>query len=283
MRHAKVAGKFYPENKDELKRQTDKFFSSLDVASQKPRNLRAAIVPHSIYAYSGKCASFVYSLIKNTSFDSFIILGTNHSSLGSRFSLSIEDFETPFGNVENDIEIIEQMVTLAREEDIDLEVDENSHKYEHSIEVQLPFLQSVQKNFKIVPVLVSNPSIEEINKFASILSRLIEKSGKKIFVLASSDFTHYGLNYGFLPFLDDIRENLYAFDEKIILSILKLDVNNFIEKTKDSSVCGRSAIACLVQFAKLLNLKVEKLCYYTSGDVIDEWDSVVGYASIGFS
>lgn len=281
MRHAIVSGQFYPSSRSELEKQMAKFFSNLEVSSLKQRDIKLAIVPHAGYVFSGKCASFVYKLLKESSFETFIILGTNHSNLGSSFSLSIEDFETPLGVVESDIQVIEDIMTRAGQEDVDIEVDENSHKYEHSIEVQLPFLQFVQKKFRVVSILVKETKISEIDKFAKILASVI--NNKKIFVLASSDFTHYGSNYGFVPFTDNVRENLYELDSGIIDSILTLDGKKFLKQTENSTVCGKSSIACLIELAKLLKLKAEKLCYYTSGDVLDEWDSAVGYASIVFS
>lgn len=281
MRHAIVSGQFYLGNSLELQKQIDKFFSSLEVASLKQRNIKLAIVPHAGYTFSGKCASFVYKLLKGMEFDTFILLGTNHSGLGTGFSLSIEDFDTPLGVVESDIEIIENIITRAKEEKLDLEVDESSHKYEHSLEVQLPFLQTVQKKFKIIAILVKETKITEIEKFAKIIVEMM--AGRKVFVLASSDFTHYGSSYNFLPFYDNVRENLYNLDKDIINTILKLDTRSFLDKAGRSTVCGSSSIACIIEIAKNLKLKAEKLCYYTSGDVLDEWDSAVGYASIVFS
>jgi AmmeMemoRadiSam system protein B len=280
MRHAQVAGQFYPSEKEELRKMINKLFSSLEVASLKSRDIKMAIVPHAGYAYSGKCASFVYKLLEKQEFETFIILGTNHSGLGSKLSLSIEDFETSLGQVSSDMEIIEEIITRAVDEKLDVSVDENSHRYEHSIEVQLPFLQLVEKKFKIVPILVKELEFDEIQKFAKILAEIIR--GRKIFLLVSSDFTHYGASYGFMPF-KDVRENLYKLDGEIISSILKLNTKAFYDKSSRSTVCGKDAVACVVEAAKILKLKPEKLCYYTSGDVLDDWDVAVGYASLVFS
>jgi len=285
MRHAIVSGKFYPADKNELEKQVAKFFSSLDVASTKlkeDKEIKAAIVPHAGYAFSGKCASFVYNLLRNGEFGSFIILGTNHSGLGSKISLSVEDFDSPLGLVESDIELIEKILIKAKKNNIEMEVSEDAHKYEHSIEVQLPFLQSVNKNFKIVPVLLRDLGIKEIEKFAKLISDVIKQEKKKIFVLASSDFTHYGKSYGFVPFRENIRENLYNLDDKAIQAILKLDADDFYVQSRKTTICGSQAISCLIFIAKNLKLTGEKLCYYTSGDVSDDWDMAVGYASVVF-
>lgn len=283
MRHAIVSGKFYPESKEELKKQIDGFFSQLEIASLKQREIRAAIVPHAGYVFSGKCASFVYRLIKNQEFDCFIILGTNHSGLGSKVSMSVDDFDTPLGAVESDMGVMEDILIKAKKENFNIGVDEEAHKYEHSIEVQLPFLKSVQKKFKIVPILLRDLSIKELEKFGKILSDIIKASQKKIFVLASSDFTHYGRAYGFSPFTENIKENLYNLDDKAIQAIIRLDAEEFYVQSRKTTICGSQAIACLITIAENLKLTAEKLCYYTSGDVLGKWDNVVGYASLVFS
>ena len=285
MRQAIVSGKFYPSKPDELKKQIEKFFSNLEVASTKikeNKQVKMAIVPHAGYAFSGKCASFAYKLIKDTDADVFIILGTNHSGLGNKISFSIDDFDTPLGIVESDMEIIEEMIIKAKKENFDVSVDENVHRYEHSIEVQLPFLQSINKNFKIVPVLLRDLNLPEIKKFSKIISTIIKSSRKNIFIISSSDFTHYGSSYNFVPFRENIKENLYNLDSKIINAILKLDSDEFYVLSRKTTICGSQSILCLIEIAKNLKLKSEKLCYYSSGDVVDEWDNCVGYASIVF-
>jgi hypothetical protein len=201
--------------------------------------------------------------------------------MGPKFSLTIDEFETSLGAVDCDMEILEEMMLKGSK--LDIGVDENSHRYEHSIEVQLPFLQMIQKKFKIVPVLVRDLDMDDIRNFGKILAEIVRKGKKEVFILVSSDFTHYGRNYGFVPFVDDISENLYELDGKIISKILEQDVQGFLDEAGKSTICGKDAIACLIEASKILKLKAEKLCYYTSGDVSEDWDSAVGYASIGFS
>lgn len=286
MRHAVVEGQFYPSKKDELRKMIDEYFSSLEIASQKDREIKAGIVPHAGYAFSGKCAAFLYHLLRNNKFDTFVMLGTNHSGLGDNLCFSIEDFDNSIGKCECDLELTEELLVEIKKTPIKTGVDENAHKYEHSIEVQLPFLQIVQKGFKIVPILVKDLSIKEIEKIGNIISLMIKnkaKEGKRIFVLASSDLTHYGRGYGFLPFADNVRENLRELDGKAIDAILNLDVEKFYGEARRSTICGGMPVSLCLQIAKNLRLHAEKLCYYTSGDVTGKWDNVVGYASIGFS
>ncbi len=285
MRHAVVEGQFYPADKTALRKMIEDFFSRLEIVSIKDKPIRAGIAPHAGYIFSGKCAAFLYKQLRNSEFDTFIILGTNHSGLGEKITFSIDDFDNVFGKVESDMEIIEELLINGKRNKFDIGVSEEAHKYEHSIEVQLPFLQLTCKNFKIVPVLVRDLSIIEIQKLGKIISDIIkekEKKGKKIFILASSDFTHYGRNYGFVPFSDNVKDNLYNLDGSAIDKILELDVEGFYGKARQTTICGFNAVSVAVSVAKNLGLKAEKLCYYTSGDVLNKWDNAVGYASIGF-
>jgi len=285
MRKAVVAGQFYPEDKNELRKMIDGFFSNLQVSSVADKPIRAGIAPHAGYVFSGKCAAYLYRMIKNQKFDTFIILGTNHSGMGENVCFSISDFETPLGIVETDMGLVEDLLVQIKKLNVKSGVSEEEHKYEHSIEVQLPFLQQSAKNFKIVPVLLRDLSIKHVESLGRIFSSVIkqqEKSGKKIFVLASSDFTHYGKGYRFLPFTDHVKENLYKLDGEAIDSILKLDVEGFYGKSRTTTICGGNSVSVCVEIAKSLKLSAEKLCYITSGDVSGKWDNVVGYASIGF-
>jgi MEMO1 family protein len=284
MRRAQVAGQFYPSNAEVLRKQIDNLLSNLDVSAIKlegNKNIRAVIVPHAGYIFSGKCAAFAYRLFSKEKVDTFIILGTNHSGLGSKISLSVEDFETPLGVVETDILVIEKMIKKAEGSNIDLTVDEKAHKYEHSIEVQLPFIQSISKS-RIVACLLRDMEEKDAHIFGKIISDIVKEKGKKIVVLASSDFTHYGPSYNFLPFQDNVKQNIQNLDNKVIEKILNLDVSGFFQETRKSTICGKDAISVLIETSRNLNLKAEKLCYSTSGDVTEDWKNVVGYASIAF-
>lgn len=285
MRQAVVEGQFYPADKTVLKKQVEKFLSSLDVSSIVKKDFKAGIVPHAGFDYSGRCAGYLYKHLEGRNIDTFIILGTNHSGLGNKISFAIDDFDNCLGTVECDMEVIEELLIKTKHGKLDVGVNEDSHKYEHSIEVQLPFLQVTCQNFKIVPILLRDLSILEIQKVGKIMSDLVKeqgKHGKQVFVIASSDFTHYGKAYGFAPFKESLRDNLYNLDGNAIDKILALDVEGFFGAARLTTICGFNAIAVLVSCAKNLGLKAEKLCYYTSGDVVNKWDNVVGYASIGF-
>ena len=262
MRHAIVAGKFYPENKAELKRQLESFLKI-----NKNEKVKAVIVPHAGYFFSGKCAGKAYSLLPAS--ENYIILGVNHSGIGQDIAISLENWETPLGKINNDVKLGREIL-----KELGIERDETPHKIEHSIEVQLPFLQVSQKNFKIVPIILKNYSIELCKKLAEAIYVSSKNLKRKIIALASSDFTHSGLNYGMII---DMKIDKQAIDK-----ILKFDTESFIEISEKTSICGAGAIATIIELAKMLGAKKAELLEYYDSSKIMPSESKVGYASIAF-
>ncbi len=303
MRKAVVAGQFYALNSKALNKQVKSCFKhklggGMPRVPFKQEKIFGAVVPHAGYPYSGPCASYVYKKIveldKKNFPDTFIILGPDHSGYAKTFfSLSLEDFETPFGLVKNDSEFGKRLIEEKKESEVqaEIQVDELAHKYEHSIEVQLPFLQSIsklrklEKEFKIVPIIVSTLDYEKCSNMGKKISEIIKKSNKKICIIASSDFTHYGTAYGFLPFTSDknTKNNLYELDKKSINYILKLKSKDFYEQATKTTICGAAPIIIAMETCKSLGSKKARLLkYYTSGDVTEDYSNAVGYASIVF-
>ncbi len=262
MRKAIVAGQFYPRDKvalgEEIKNYTKK----------KPdSSIKAAIVPHAGYMFSGKCAGEVYSLLPEAG--TYVIIGVNHNALGKDIAVSLEDFETPLGIVENDKELGKGMLNKLA-----VENDDKSHEFEHSIEVQLPFLQVTQKNFKILPIILKNYDLQICKQIAKAIVDLARKLKRKIIVIASSDFTHAGPGYGFFGSID--------IDKEAIDKILKFDTKGFMEIAEKTTICGAGAIAVTIEASKLLGAKKAKLLnYYTSVEIMPS-ENKVGYAGIVF-
>lgn len=289
MKEARFAGKFYEIEKKSLKKQIEACFkhklgaSKINKSSDK---IYSIIVPHAGYIYSGPCASHAYaelmSLDKKEKKDTtFIILGTDHSGSGSDFSVSLENFSTPLGIAENNQEFSHELLKNAI-----IKQDEFAHKDEHSIEVQIPFLQYCIKKFKIVPILCSTHDYKKIQEFSRILSDTIKKQKQKnqqFIIIASSDLTHYGPSYGFVPFPvnPETKKRLYALDNSIITHIIEMNPKSFYEKALQSTVCGVIPITVAIISSKLLGSKTcQLLKYYTSGDLFDNYIDSVGYASI---
>ncbi|MEM1644260.1 MAG: AmmeMemoRadiSam system protein B [Ignisphaera sp.] len=244
----------------------------------------AGIAPHAGYSYSGFCASWFYKKLAESlpKIDVAIILGTNHTGLGGILTTTtyFKKWATPLGEVEVDIELIEELKKAYTS----LDDDVLAHLREHSVEVQLPFLQYIYTDFKIVPIVVKDVSYDIAYSFAKSLQDVVAKSKKKCIIIASSDFTHHGSVYGYIVFRDNVSENVRNLDMMFIEKILQLDTKGFLNLVRkyDATVCGYGAIAIVMEYAKLLNCKAELLKYYHSGDITGEEDIIVGYASIAF-
>jgi AmmeMemoRadiSam system protein B len=221
VREAVVAGQFYPGGKEELLSSIKESFTSKFGPGSLPEKrgkgkVYGAISPHAGYVYSGAGNAWVFKEIGEAEFaDVYVILGVNHS--GPNTCVSDEDWETPLGTVACDKEFVGLL------EEKGLAVDNEAHHMEHSIEVQLPFLQFVSKDrineLKIVPIMIADGDFE---KWGNIIKDAVKALGRNVVVICSSDFTHYGYNYGFVPFETDVKENMKKLD---------LGAVNLIEKS----------------------------------------------------
>ncbi len=276
MRKEIVSGKFYYSDKERLMRQIEELTFD-DFEESKIENAKGIIVPHAGYEYSGKAAVKVYSKVNLTG-KSIVLLGPNHSGTGIKASVSFEDFSTPLGAIENDIELAREIV----EADI-VEHDEPAHKDEHSIEVQLPFIKYFNKEIRIVPILVNCYDAEKCKEIAIAIDKAAYNLKREIFAVASSDFTHYGRNYGFVPFLSEIKNGVYEIDKKSIGLIGDMDTASFLDNSRKTTICGAGAIGTAIELCKRLGAKKGRLIdYYCSGDVSGDYTNCVGYAGIVF-
>ena len=208
-----VAGQFYPQTDASLR----KMLAGLIEPVSEKQDAIGIIMPHAGYVYSGYVAGLTVSKVnlKKT----VVILGTNHTGAGERFSIMTSgSWLTPMGEVKIDSEI----ATAILKESPLLKEDTLAHMYEHSIEVQLPFLQFIfQDRFEIVPVICQIKDCEIYERFAKLIVETAKKLKRKICIIASSDFTHYGFSYGFVPFTSDVKNNLYGLDNNAIDLISK--------------------------------------------------------------
>ena len=277
-----VDGQFYESNPDKLNNQIESCFKNSFGPGSLPSKTRnkkiiGVICPHAGYSFSGPCQAFSYKEIGESKIpELYILFGLSHSGFNS--CISTEDWQTPLGIVKTDKDFGQKLSDISG-----LPIDEVAHQNEHSIEVQLPFLQFVNKtnNFKILPIIIGyDTNIEEV---AQNIKKILDQTKKTYILIASSDFTHYGINYGFMPFSDNIKENMYKLDKEAIEHIKKLNSDKFldyIEKTQ-ATICGKYPIAALIETSRLLGAKkAELLKYYTSGDIVKDYRNAVGYASI---
>lgn len=302
MRLPIAAGSFYEGNKEKLIEQIKACFLSKFGPGKLPecnrlqtinakkaqKTVVSLIVPHAGYVCSGMCAASAYVELCKYRPDTIIILGTDHT--GNCSGLSLDDWQTLLGTVEVDKEFCK---SLLKKNDCNIKINEESHINEHSIEVQLPFLQYIyainaktnekgKKMFKIVPITLSDDL--DFKKVACSIYETMRRIKKSYAIIASGDFTHYGANYGYVPFTDGIKENIEKLDKKAINLILDLDSKGFCEfisKTK-ATICGRCGFTVLIELNKMLGLKGKLLKYYTSGDVLGDYHSSVSYAALLF-
>jgi MEMO1 family protein len=270
-----VAGMFYPNEKKELKKVIKEcFLHNFGPGKTPPSNIKkkifGVICPHAGYVYSGPIACNSFYEISSDLPNLFIIIGPNHWGIGSSVATMIDTkWETPLGEVEVDSEITEEISKLT---DV-IEIDNFSHSREHSLEVQIPMLQEIAANFKIVPIALINQSKEIAIKVGTAVAKIAQKN--KVMIIGSSDFTHYESN-----------EFAHKQDSALIEPILELDVDRFYDvlHKKDISACGYGAIASTMIACKEIGAtKGELLKYATSGDISGDKSSVVGYGSIIFT
>ncbi len=274
LRKPAVAGMFYAGSPRELREQIEWCCKSElgpgampQVNSQGSREIVAVVVPHAGYYYSGPVAAHAYKeLAKDGIFDAAIILGPNHTGYGSLVSLWPSGaWETPLGRVEIDEGLTSR---LLKEGAGTIEADERAHMHEHSIEVQLPWLQHIYGELKIVPIAMLAQDIET----AKAIGGAISKIGGNIVIIASSDFSHYEPG----PVAVDK-------DTSVIEAIINLDEEELYRRREslDSTMCGFGPIASAIVAAKEMKAKGATLLKYaTSGDTTGDFSRVVGYGSI---
>ncbi len=258
-----VAGQFYPGKSRALETEVEALFSKV----KRDRKASAAIVPHAGYAFSGGIAALGLSKLKK--FNSFVIMGPNHTGLGERISVSSHGrWMTPLGSVPVDGKIAKEIAEKSS-----AELDELGHLSEHSVEVVLPLLQHLFDGFSIVPVSIMTSDFDELIELGNALYSAVGKSGAGI--VASSDFSH------FVP-LESAKEK----DLKAIDAIKSLDIRGFHELATgiNASICGVGPITALMQYCRKAGLRRAKMLKYsTSAAVTGDEMSVVGYASIIFT
>ncbi|MBL7156844.1 MAG: MEMO1 family protein [Candidatus Omnitrophica bacterium] len=258
-----VAGQFYTASEALLKKELAGF------VTQKKEKINAlgVVSPHAGYIYSGPVAGDVLSSIEPK--PTYIILGPNHTGFGKPFGLDLErSWKTPLGTVEADKELGEAILGHSKY----VEKDSLCHNYEHSIEVQLPFLQYLEKGFTFVPIVVTGAKSKVYKDIGTGLAGAIKDLKKKVTIIASSDMTHY-----------EPHESAKAKDKKAIDKILALDVGGFLDTIQkfDISMCGFAPTAIMLQACIELGAKKAKLTKYnTSGEASGDYSSVVGYAGI---
>jgi len=258
-----VAGRFYPSDPQELTRQIEEFTSS----TTAKRRAIACVVPHAGYVYSGRVAGAVYSAVEIPA--RCILLGPRHFPQGQPMAILTEgSFQTPLGEAQIDSAMAAELARacpLLREDAV-------AHAREHSLEVQLPFLQKIGRDFRFVPVVLATDRYGAMEELGRAVAQAVSAQRELVLVIASSDMNHYES--------DAVTR---AKDEKAIARILALDPRGLYDTVRGEGItmCGYAATVAMLVAARELGAKEATLVRYaTSGDVNGERDEVVGYAGI---
>ena len=269
-----MAGSFYPAEPEELEKLIEECFVSSPLGPRGARasrpSLLGGMVPHAGYIYSGPCAAHFYSALERDTACA-IVLGVNHRGSGWKAALSgARSWETPLGDVEVDQGLQETLKTRVPF----LKEDDRAHLEEHSIEVQLPFLQRMLGEFSFLPISLSYLSVDECRELGEGVARLYEtnqSAGKKTLLIASSDLSHY-LSPPETERLDGLAlEQVLALNPTALLKTVG---------EKDISMCGVLPTATFLFAAHALGAKRASLLKHChSGDAVPMTE-VVGYASV---
>ena len=278
VREPAVAGRFYPDSKAELTKKINNYLDKALLESL-PGKPVAIISPHAGYQYSGAVAAYGYKAIKDNGYKRVIVLAPCHYSRYRGASiLDVEAYKTPLGLVNLNQGICNNLINNPPF----IGTFKNAHKREHSLETQLPFLQTVLgDDFELIPLLISRLNSDELDFIADKLRPLIDED---TLIVVSSDFTHYGYGYDYVPFKKDVEAKLERLDHGAIERILALDFDGFFQYKRATGItaCGFMPIALMMKIMPP-NVQGKMLKYDTSGSILGNFDSSVSYASIVFT
>jgi AmmeMemoRadiSam system protein B len=265
-----VAGRFYPANEARLRADIQTYTTPPNGAEEAKIRALGCVVPHAGYMYSGPVAGAVYRRLELPR--RFVILCPNHTGMGEPLAIMSEGaWQTPLGEA-----VIDQELAASLKSQMPLlSEDAAAHRYEHAIEVQLPFLQVLARGFRFVPITVGTSNFDALIALGAAIGKLAAETGDAVTVVASSDMNHY-----------ENDELTRAKDKLAIDEMLKLDARGLFDvvQRNNISMCGYGpAVAMLTATRRMNATKAELLRYATSGDVSGDRDMVVGYAGIAVS
>jgi len=263
IRNPVVSGQFYPASPTQLRTMIETLVDETAVKE----DVIGLVSPHAGYIYSGPVAGAVMSKVKFK--DTCIIMGPSHTGRGKPFSIMTRGtWITPLGKVEIDSELGKKMLATSRY----LQEDTVAHEHEHSIEVQLPFIQYFKEDIKIVPIVIAYADGAIYKEIGKEIARAVKELNREVVIIASSDMTHY-----------EPVESARRKDNEAIDAMLDLNEDELLRRVSelDISMCGYAPTVSLIAAARELGAtRAELVKYQTSGDVTGDYSSVVGYAGI---
>lgn len=263
-----VAGRFYPGNAQRLRAEVEAYTAAPSGAGPESEiDALGCVVPHAGYMYSGYVAGAVYRRLALPR--RYVILCPNHTGFGEPLAIMSQGaWHTPLGNADID----EELATELKQHMPLLSEDDQAHRSEHALEVQLPFLQVLAPGFRFVPITVGTSNFEALSALGIVIGNALNMLREPILVIASSDMNHYES--------DSVTR---VKDHRAIEQLLALDPRGLYDVVRegDISMCGYGpAVVMLTAARKLGATKAELIRYATSGDVSGDKEMVVGYAGV---
>ncbi len=261
-----VAGTFYASNREHLRMEIGEYLG--EAAGKKPDGEVVGLIsPHAGYIYSGPVAAYSYNLLKDSGADLAVILAPSHRSRFDGASVIPEGvYETPLGNAEIDAEaggLLAEKPGFGFTKDV--------HMPEHSLEVQVPFLQSVLGTFKILPVIIGTVNLERCRLIAKGISDVLHSINRRHVVVISTDLSHYHPYNNAVEIDSLFIKSLVTFDEEEVKRVLE---------SRKAEACGEGPVLTgMVLCRELGGKRVEVLKYANSGDTAGDRSQVVGYLS----
>ena len=266
LRNPVVAGSFYPGNSRILKNMITDYLQNAD-GPEEFSDILGIISPHAGYMYSGQCAAFGFKALKQKDFDLAVMIAPSHRFGDFDYSVTdYNEFLTPLGRIKVAQDIVKELKLKYS-----MVTSDYANDSEHSLEVQLPFLQQIKPEAKIVPILMGEQNPENSRRLAVNLAEYFEDRLEKTVFIISSDLSHY---YD--------KPTATKMDTMIAENLEKLDVKKMEEDMLHGNVeaCGLGGILTLMSLAKIFNYNsITNLDYRNSGDVSGDYDQVVGYLS----
>jgi len=264
-----VSGGFYPGNPKELSDQIDSFFKKASVVPSESR-VEMIIAPHAGYVYSGPVAAYGYKAASQSSCKTIVVIApTHYFNFPGASVWSQGKFETPLGLVDVDGDFAQKLIAKDKE----LAFMPQAFEKEHSLEVQIPFLQKTFKDFKIVPIIMGAPSFEVCQNLAKALADVVGDR-KDVLIVISTDMSHY-----------HSAQIAKSMDQQAISFVRDLNAADLWKSCQDQTVelCGFVPVTTALLYAKEKGLSVKILDYGDSGDATGDKQAVVGYFSAVFS
>jgi MEMO1 family protein len=267
LRHAAVAGRFYPGDPDDLRTEARGYLSQATSMNQAPVRALGCIAPHAGYIYSGHVAGAVFARLEVPK--RCVVLCPNHTGMGRALAIMSEGgWQTPLGDVPIDTELAQAL----KEQFPALQEDSAAHRAEHAAEVELPFLVLRQPELRFVPIALGTGQFEILEQLGKALADVIAAQSDPILIVASSDMNHYEADA-----LTRVK------DHRAIERILSLDARGLFDVVthQDISMCGYGPAVVMLTAARELGAKSAELVKYaTSGDISGDRNMVVGYAGV---